>query len=195
MKKWAICIGLLSGVSNIKGQERDPFRLRDVQLGLYNALAASKTNSYLLAGLSMHYQRHTLITGLGHNTAFITYRVNPFHEYKILNVYLQFHTQFSTGKELRDVKLYKDYNAIYSYADVKDRNLYNIIGYGLKLQLFKGLHLSQAVGLGFCRVKRSYLFHHPDLYYKPPVVWNLSSFFQLGLGYTFPSRPPVAIVD
>ncbi|NTW32378.1 MAG: hypothetical protein HGB12_07105 [Bacteroidetes bacterium] len=116
------------------------------------------------------------------------YQINPFKEHKFLNFYFQYSLGYYREK---NDWTYKDLDwPDTNYIDVREHDLNisidNMIGYGIKLKICKGLYIYQNFSMGIVWQNRKYKSEFPNkIRSGNNTDTERANLFIAGLGYRF----------
>ncbi len=157
-------------------------------------------NEFLIPSFTIYYKRSCFSLGPRlfvdggavfniHDPAFqFTYQINPFQEHKFFNFYFQYSFGFTREKDDWTYLALNspDTNYINVNAHEMDVTIENMIGYGIKLSIYKGLFIYQNFGYGIIWERSKYKYEYPNF----TNVWHYTDHegaisFIAGIGYKF----------
>jgi hypothetical protein len=153
--------------------------------------------SFIYPALTFSYYRHNLSLG----PKFIwndiddlqfdkpglqfTYQVNPFKEHRFLNFYFQYNWGFSRDKRKYIATEGIGTTQIVTAASRTTTNIENIFGYGIRLNIYKGLYIIQNLGIGIAWYKIYYRYAAREITSGYNTMTERTNLFMAGLGYRF----------
>lgn len=188
-----ILLLMLSGTGMVAQQKAEPF-LKKFNYGI-TLSSSSAGPQYLNPGFEINRKQHSLIIGPSVESdwssprlggAHITYQFNPFPEHKRVNFYFFVNTMYSQKNYRLTSHQYYPSSGFASYdGKMNISNLSSSIGYGVKINLFKGLYINSSVGIGTGWSNVKYKYDNAGSTQTGFKRFDGLLFYQLGLGYSF----------
>jgi hypothetical protein len=154
-------------------------------------------HEYLVPALTLNFKKSTFSLGpkfelygfgdlnIDNPGILFSYKIDPFKEHRFFDFYIQYTQGFSRNKHSYIEYLRDDTTIIKVPTECTSTYVENIIGYGIKLNIFKGLYFYQSSGIGIEWNKDKYIYGSPKIYSKIATFTNLTSHMMAGVGYRF----------